>query len=406
MKLDLNGKWQFKSSRDADFMDAVVPGTNFLDLIRLDRMKNTLVDVSPENTRDNEWFFRAGTDDWIYRKTFNVSEDFLKADKVFLVLNKIDTLAFVVLNDQEVDHSENAFLPFRRDVKSLLKPGENVLEVRICGPVAFVVGATKLIKTPKNLNGLTGDVHIRKPAFHFGWDFAPFAPASGIREDVYLETACGAEISDFRISQKHNSDGAVTLSMTARVERYNTTDDFSTFFSVLSPDKSEFNAKGIEIENGLFKADIEIKNPKLWWTRDLSDKPEQPLYEVVVSLSRGDEIVDGKIVKIGLRDLVFDNSPDEIGKNFRFTLNGVPLFIKGANYVPPDVTDVFDREKCRRLLSDVEFMNMNMIRIFGGSGYENEFSMTSATSAVSLCGRTSRLRVRDIPFSCPRLWKT
>ena len=34
------------------------------------------------------------------------------------------------------------------------------------------------------------------------------APASGIREDVYLETACGAEISDFRISQKHNSDGA------------------------------------------------------------------------------------------------------------------------------------------------------------------------------------------------------
>ena len=31
---------------------------------------------------------------------------------------------------------------------------------------------------------------------------------------------------------------------------------------------------------------------------------------------------DGKIVKIGLRDLVFDNSPDEIGKNFRFTLNG------------------------------------------------------------------------------------
>ncbi|UKI48656.1 MAG: hypothetical protein L6V82_04375 [Clostridiales bacterium] len=60
----------------------------------------------------------------------------------------------------------------------------------------------------------------------------------------------------------------------------------------------------------------------------MSDKPEQPLYEVVVSLSRGDEIVDGKIVKIGLRDLVFDNSPDEIGKNFRFTLNGVPLFIK------------------------------------------------------------------------------
>lgn len=48
MKLDLNGKWQFKSSRDADFMDAVVPGTNFLDLIRLDRMKTPLWTSRPK----------------------------------------------------------------------------------------------------------------------------------------------------------------------------------------------------------------------------------------------------------------------------------------------------------------------------------------------------------------------
>ena len=71
----------------------------------------------------------------------------------------------------------------------------------------------------------------------------------------------------------------------------------------------------------------------------------------------------------------------------------MPLFIKGANYVPPDVTDVFDREKCRRLLSDVEFMNMNMIRIFGWSGYENEFFYDE-------CDKRGILVWQDFPFAC------
>lgn len=392
MKIDLTGKWKFKSSLDADFLDAVVPGTNFSDLIRLDRMKNPLSDLSAVNTNHNEWFLRACGDDWIYQKTFVVSDDVLRSDKVFLTINKIDTLALVFLNDQQVEHSENSFVPFRVDVKSFLTVGENVLEVRICSPVTFVYGASKVVKTPKNPNGLTGDVHIRKPALHFGWDFAPLMPASGIREDVFLETVNGGEISSFRSSQKHNSDGSVTLSLSAKIERYSLS-DFETVFSVLAPDNTEFNAKGIEIEKDVFKADIEIKNPALWWTRDLSDKPEQPLYEVVVSLNCAGDVVDGKIVKIGLRNLVFVNDIDEKGRDFRFVLNGVPLFIKGANYLPQDIVDVFDKKKCRRLLSSVEFMNMNMLRIFGGSGYENDFFYDE-------CDRLGILVWQDFPFAC------
>lgn len=169
------------------------------------------MDVSPENTRDNEWFFRAGADDWIYRKTFNVSEDFLKADKVFLVLNKIDTLAFVVLNDQEVDHSENAFLPFRRDVKSLLKPGENVLEVRICGPVAFVVGATKLIKTPKISTALRATCISENPPSTSAGTLLPLPPRRASAKTCISKRRAARKfpISEYRKTQLGRRGNAV-----------------------------------------------------------------------------------------------------------------------------------------------------------------------------------------------------
>ena len=45
------------------------------------------------------------------------------------------------------------------------------------------------------------------------------------------------------------------------------------------------------------------------------------------------------------------------------------------------------------MLSDVEFMNMNMIRIFGGSGYENEFFYDE-------CDKRGILVWQDFPFAC------
>lgn len=51
------------------------------------------------------------------------------------------------------------------------------------------------------------------------------------------------------------------------------------------------------------------------------------------------------------------------GEPFYFKLNSVPIFIKGANYIPPDSfpTRVSD-ERIRYILESAKSSNMNMVR--------------------------------------------
>ena len=132
-------------------------------------------------------------------------------------------------------------------------------------------------------------------------------------------------------------------------------------------------AAGVPVGNGEFKADIEIVNPELWQTHDRADKSEQPLYEVIASLTSAGEIVDGRIEKTGLRKITLDTAPDEYGKNFRIILNDVPLFAKGANYIPPDIVYTTDKKRITDILDAVTFAGMNMLRVFGGSVYPDDF---------------------------------
>lgn len=61
---------------------------------------------------------------------------------------------------------------------------------------------------------------------------------------------------------------------------------------------------------------------------------------------------------------------DSAGSSFYFEVNGQPLFIKGANLVPPDhfLSRVPD-ENYKRLVDDAVAAHMNMLRVWGGGAY-------------------------------------
>jgi beta-mannosidase len=76
---------------------------------------------------------------------------------------------------------------------------------------------------------------------------------------------------------------------------------------------------------------------------------------------------------IGFRTIKLVNEPDSIGTSFYFKVNGKPIFMKGANYVPQDVfLPRVKPEDYKRLLMQVKDAGMNMLRVWGGGVYEKE----------------------------------
>ncbi|HEX6334641.1 MAG TPA: hypothetical protein VFZ78_10475, partial [Flavisolibacter sp.] len=65
---------------------------------------------------------------------------------------------------------------------------------------------------------------------------------------------------------------------------------------------------------------------------------------------------------------------DTIGETFYFRIDGRPVFMKGANWVPPD--NFLPRAKklqvYQRLLNDAKNAGVNMLRVWGGGVYEDD----------------------------------
>lgn len=65
--------------------------------------------------------------------------------------------------------------------------------------------------------------------------------------------------------------------------------------------------------------------------------------------------------------------PDEKGKSFYFKIDGKPVYMKGANYIPSDAfVTRLTRDSYRQVLLMAKEANMNMLRVWGGGIYEDD----------------------------------
>lgn len=70
----------------------------------------------------------------------------------------------------------------------------------------------------------------------------------------------------------------------------------------------------------------------------------------------------------------FIQKKDSIGQSFYFSVDGKPTFMKGANWVPADVfLPRISKDKYRQLLTAAKEAGFNMLRVWGGGIYEDDY---------------------------------
>ncbi len=159
-------------------------------------------------------------------------------------------------------------------------------------------------------------------------------------------------------------------------------------------DKKTVAARQFKLSPGVNKLTLDLvalRNPKLWYPVGLGG---QPLYSFRAKLSINKEQLDEQTKRIGLRTLELRQKPDEYGKSFEFVVNGVPVFGRGANWIPADIFPTrITKEKYKNLLTSLKDANMNMIRVWGGGIYEDDYF-------YDLADETGLLVWQDFMFAC------
>jgi beta-mannosidase len=382
LKQSLNGAWQFRQVNTDEWLPANVPGGVHTDLLAAGRIPDPFVG---DNELRVQWVAEA---DWCYQRSFQVGADLLANERVELVCEGLDTLAEVRLNGSLLGAAENAFRAYRWDVKKLLKPGENELVLDFASPVRYCAARNQERAMDMTNEALTGAPHLRKSPSHFGWDWGPKLPAIGIWRGIGLEAGSRARLSDVHARQ-HHTDGRVSLSVEVQADSWGQS-GLSVVATLSAPDGTQAFVK-TSLSDGQAHLEIQVEAPQLWWPNGYG---AQPLYWLDVSLSAGEIELDRQHFQLGLRTLALNQEPDEWGRSFNFIVNGVPIFARGANWIPSDTFPTrITTAQLEHLISSAALANQNMLRCWGGGYYEDE-------AFFDLCDRYGILVWQDFMFAC------
>jgi beta-mannosidase len=351
--------------------DAQVPGVVHLDLMR----NNLAPDFYAGLNEHSDLAKRLESENWVYATSFEISEADLSNSKMDLVFEGIDTYAHVYLNDSLILKADNMFRNYTLSIKDLVKVGANKLRVHFTTPLnkheSDVMNAPYQLPSGNETGDMQVSAYTRKAAYQFGWDWGPRFVTCGIWKPCYISTW-----NDFKITNFYSQTISVVNNLATLFFQFDLESD-STYADpvVVEMMGLEFQIYVKEGKNEV-KFYHQIENPKLWYPNGYG---EHPIYSSNLFLRNSNtfEKIHAAKVNFAIRTIELVNEKDSIGTSFYFKVNGQPIFMKGANYIPQDLfLPRVTNDKTEYLLQLVESANMNMIRVWGGGIYESDFFYT------------------------------
>ena len=348
--------------RGYEEIPACVPGNLELDLMRAGRLDDPFY---ADNAYDRQCEYLHA----FYLKEFDCPEEL--SDPVF-VFDGIDTIADISLNGVPIGRTENMLIPHEIPAKGALKVGRNRLVVHI---IPAVIEARKYplaaadAALPYNYAGL----YLRRAMHTYGWDIMPRIVSAGIWRPVRLIDRKSDRIAEFY---------ACTMGLSPDHRAAQLHFLYNTVLSADEADRYTLKISGeckdsrFETEARLWHSSGRVKftlhNPRLWWPKNAGE-PE--LYSIRATLYLDGRAVDEHICRLGVRmiDLIRSSTTNDKGEGeFLLKVNGKPIFCMGTNWVPVDALHSRDAERIPKILPMLSDTKCNIIRIWGGSVYEDD----------------------------------
>lgn len=379
MKKQLHSGWRLKRVGEEQSIEFSIPGDIHSALLSAGLIEDPYY-------RDNEFSL-----DWVHESEWEIEQQIELKEKdleqaLFLCLDQIDCHTTLFINGKALGETSNQFIRYVFDVSASLQPGINTIAIRFASNSE--VANQKASDFPFELPYLSWNCRVpnnnflRKTPCHSGWDWNICLMPLGAYGELSLLSSSSLFIEDSKIEQLEQGDD-VELRLSAKVR-------------VVEPGRysSELTICGqrleqaFELTTGLHELHWEllVESPARWWPAGHGEQHRHSL-----SLSLGDQYIE---TQIGFCSKRIVTEPDASGSGFHISVNGKPVFMRGANWIPADALPArIQPDAVRELLQSAVDANMNMLRVWGGGQYEPDWF-------YELCDELGILIWQDFMFSC------
>jgi len=363
---------------------ARVPGTSHTALLEAGLIPDPYLDRHEE---DLAWMRRT---DWAYERDLDLSAP-APDERVDLVFQGIDTVATVTFDGHELGRTANQHRSYRFDVRDLLRPQTQRLCV-LLGSALVHAEAEAARLGPRPLAYEQPFNMVRKMACSFGWDWGPDLQTAGLWRPVHVERWTVARLAEVRPLVTVDPTGTGHVDVHVTVERSGLPGGHVPLTVRAQVAGTEVSVTVPATETRAV-ASLEVPHAPLWWP---VGHGAQPLSELAVTLVGPDpeEPLDVWNRRIGFRTVELDTGTDEDGTAFTVRINGRPIFVKGANWIPDDhLLTRITRERLTRRLDQAADAHLNLLRVWGGGIYESD-------DFYELCDERGLLVWQDFLLAC------
>ncbi len=391
------------------WLPGTVPGTVQSDLLSLGRIPDPFLE---DNLAACQWVERL---DWWYRAALPLQLD--PGQRAFLEFDGVDTLSALFVNGQELSRHEGMFSRQTVEIPPALATNpEAELAVRLWGSEAlprYELTAGEQVwsrvagMAQSSFRPFDDRLATLKAPMHSGWDFAPRLRTMGIWDDARLVVCHGVYLGDVWVQAEPLEPFTDPARARVRVRLTLDSDEPRAVAASIAIHPATFTGETeqrfdftFDVPHGHSQHELgfDLAAARLWqpWERG-----EPCLYELTVSLRAGEAahsqandtvLFDVFSTRFGVRKI--ERQRTDRGHPWRLVVNGQPLFLRGANWVPVDA--LWGRaRRCQYepLLLQAQQAGVNFLRVWGGGGREKQ-------AFYDLCDEFGLLVWQEFPIAC------